>query len=316
MAEFKHVTVLLNEAVEGLNIQPGGTYVDATLGGGGHTSAIIKQLESGHLYSFDQDKTAISYNKQHLAEAISNNKLTLIQDNFRHLRSALALHGVDRIDGIVYDLGVSSPQFDDAKRGFSYRLDAPLDMRMNQDQELSAFEVVNEWPYEQLVRILYRYGEEKFAKQIARKIEQQRKSQPIKTTFELVDVIKSAIPAAARRHGGHPAKKTFQAIRIAVNDELGALEDSLEQSLDLLNVGGRISVITFQSLEDRLVKTMFNEKVTVSTDLPVGLPIIPPEMEPKYKLINKKPILPNKEELEENHRSHSAKLRVIERIKK
>lgn len=316
MAEFKHVTVLLNEAVEGLNIQPGGTYVDATLGGGGHTSAIIKQLESGHLYSFDQDKTAISYNKQHLAEAISNNKLTLIQDNFRHLRSALALHGVDRIDGIVYDLGVSSPQFDDAKRGFSYRLDAPLDMRMNQDQELSAFEVVNEWPYEQLVRILYRYGEEKFAKQIARKIEQQRESQPIKTTFELVDVIKSAIPAAARRHGGHPAKKTFQAIRIAVNDELGALEDSLEQSLDLLNVGGRISVITFQSLEDRLVKTMFNEKVTVSTDLPVGLPIIPPEMEPKYKLINKKPILPNKEELEENHRSHSAKLRVIERIKK
>ncbi|MEY8441950.1 16S rRNA (cytosine(1402)-N(4))-methyltransferase RsmH [Lactobacillaceae bacterium 24-114] len=316
MAEFKHVTVLLNEAVEGLNIQPGGTYVDATLGGGGHTSAIIKQLESGHLYSFDQDKTAISYNKQHLAEAISNNKLTLIQDNFRHLRSALALHGVDRIDGIVYDLGVSSPQFDDAKRGFSYRLDAPLDMRMNQDQELSAFEVVNEWPYEQLVRIFYRYGEEKFAKQIARKIEQQRESQPIKTTFELVDVIKSAIPAAARRHGGHPAKKTFQAIRIAVNDELGALEDSLEQSLDLLNVGGRISVITFQSLEDRLVKTMFNEKVTVSTDLPVGLPIIPPEMEPKYKLINKKPILPNKEELEENHRSHSAKLRVIERIKK
>lgn len=316
MAEFKHVTVLLNEAVEGLNIQPGGTYVDATLGGGGHTSAIIKQLESGHLYSFDQDKTAISYNKQHLAEAISNNKLTLIQDNFRHLRSALALHGVDRIDGIVYDLGVSSPQFDDAKRGFSYRLDAPLDMRMNQDQELSAFEVVNEWPYEQLVRILYRYGEEKFAKQIARKIEQQRESQPIKTTFELVDIIKSAIPAAARRHGGHPAKKTFQAIRIAVNDELGALEDSLEQSLDLLNVGGRISVITFQSLEDRLVKTMFNEKVTVSTDLPVGLPIIPPEMEPKYKLINKKPILPNEEELEENHRSHSAKLRVIERIKK
>lgn len=316
MAEFKHITVLLNEAVAGLNIQPDGTYVDATLGGGGHTAAILKQLKSGHLYSFDQDQTAIDYNKQHLNEAISNNKLTLIQDNFRHLRSALTLRGINGIDGIVYDLGVSSPQFDDAKRGFSYRLDAPLDMRMNQQQSLSAFEVVNEWPYEQLVRILYRYGEEKFAKQIARKIKQQREKQPIKTTFELVEVIKSAIPAAARRHGGHPAKKTFQAIRIAVNDELGALEDSLEQSLDLLNVGGRISVITFQSLEDRLVKTMFNERVTVSDDLPAGLPIIPPEMEPKYRLVNKKPILPSEEELEENHRSHSAKLRVIERIKK
>lgn len=189
-------------------------------------------------------------------------------------------------------------------------------MRMNQQQALSAMNVVNEWPYEKLVKILYRYGEERFAKQIARKIERRRESKPIKTTFELVDVIKEAIPAAARRHGGHPAKKTFQAIRIAVNDELGALEDSLEQALELLNVGGRISVITFQSLEDRLVKTMFHEKVSLADELPPGLPVIPPEMQPKFKLINKKPILPSQEELANNHRAHSAKLRIIERIKK
>ena len=316
MTEFKHVTVLLNEAVAGLNIRPDGTYVDATLGGGGHSSAILNQLTTGRLYSFDQDQTAIRYNQQHLKKFIDDGRSILIEDNFRNLGTALAKNDVKSVDGIVYDLGVSSPQFDDAQRGFSYKLDAPLDMRMNQQQALSAMNVVNEWPYEKLVKILYRYGEERFAKQIARKIERRRESKPIKTTFELVDVIKEAIPAAARRHGGHPAKKTFQAIRIAVNDELGALEDSLEQALELLNVGGRISVITFQSLEDRLVKTMFHEKVSLADELPPGLPVIPPEMQPKFKLINKKPILPSQEELANNHRAHSAKLRIIERIKK
>ena len=316
MTEFKHVTVLLNEAVAGLNIRQDGTYVDATLGGGGHSSAILNQLTTGRLYSFDQDQTAIRYNQQHLKKFIDDGRSILIEDNFRNLGTALAKNGVKSVDGIVYDLGVSSPQFDDAQRGFSYKLDAPLDMRMNQQQALSAMNVVNEWPYEKLVKILYRYGEERFAKQIARKIERRRESKPIKTTFELVDVIKEAIPAAARRHGGHPAKKTFQAIRIAVNDELGALEDSLEQALELLNVGGRISVITFQSLEDRLVKTMFHEKVSLADELPPGLPVIPPEMQPKFKLINKKPILPSQEELANNHRAHSAKLRIIERIKK
>lgn len=316
MTEFKHVTVLLNEAVAGLNIRPDRTYVDATLGGGGHSSAILNQLTTGRLYSFDQDQTAIKYNQQHLKKFIDDGRSILIEDNFRNLGTALANNGVKSVDGIVYDLGVSSPQFDDAQRGFSYKLDAPLDMRMNQQQALSAMNVVNEWPYEKLVKILYRYGEERFAKQIARKIERRRESKPIKTTFELVDVIKEAIPAAARRHGGHPAKKTFQAIRIAVNDELGALEDSLEQALELLNVGGRISVITFQSLEDRLVKTMFHEQVSLADELPPGLPVIPPEMQPRFKLINKKPILPSQEELANNHRAHSAKLRIIERIKK
>lgn len=316
MTEFKHVTVLLNEAVAGLNVHPDGTYVDATLGGGGHSSAILNQLTTGRLYSFDQDQTAIKYNQQHLKKFINDGRSILIEDNFRNLETALSKNGVKSVDGVVYDLGVSSPQFDDAQRGFSYKPDAPLDMRMNQQQALSAMNVVNEWPYEKLVKILYRYGEERFAKQIARKIERRRESKPIKTTFELVNVIKEAIPAAARRHGGHPAKKTFQAIRIAVNDELGALEDSLEQALELLNVGGRISVITFQSLEDRLVKTMFHEQVSLADELPPGLPVIPPEMQPKFKLINKKPILPSQEELADNHRAHSAKLRIIERIKK
>lgn len=315
MATFKHVTVLLQEAVAGLNVQPAGTYVDGTLGGGGHTSAILGQLTTGHLYSFDQDETAIDYNRDRLKDALAAGKLTLIEDNFRHLQKDLAAQGVHKVDGVLYDLGVSSPQFDDAQRGFSYQLDAPLDMRMNQGQSLSAMEVVNEWPYERLVRILYRYGEERFAKQIARKIEQRRQREPIRTTFELVDVIKEAIPAAARRHGGHPAKKSFQVIRIAVNDELGALEESLEQALAMLAVGGRISVITFQSLEDRLVKTMFKEKSSISDDLPQGLPVIPEGMSPDFKLINRKPILPGTQELAENHRAHSAKLRIIEKIK-
>lgn len=314
MSEFKHVTVLLNEAVKGLNINPEGTYVDATLGGGGHTTKTLGQLTSGHLYSFDQDDEAIAYNQQQLSEFIEDGKLTLIHDNFRNLKAALQDVDVSGIDGIVYDLGVSSPQFDEAGRGFSYRFDARLDMRMDQDNPLDAWKIVNEWPYEKLVRIFYRYGEEKFAKSIARRIETVRREHPIDTTNDLVEVIKEGIPAAARRHGGHPAKKVFQAVRIAVNDELSALEDSLEQALDLLKVNGRISVITFQSLEDRLVKTMFKEKTSLP-DLPPNLPIIPEGIKPKFKPITRKPIVPTEAELEENHRSHSAKLRIIERIK-
>ncbi|COI52533.1 MAG: 16S rRNA (cytosine(1402)-N(4))-methyltransferase RsmH [Weissella confusa] len=314
MTEFNHVTVLLNEAIDNLNVKPDGTYVDATLGGGGHSQLLASRLTTGKLWSFDQDITAINYNKEHLATELAEGKVAFIQNNFRNLRDALAEVGVTEIDGIVYDLGVSSPQFDDGQRGFSYNYDAPLDMRMNQSQELTARTVVNEWDFHDLLRILSRYGEEKFAKQIARAIERQREIQPIETTFELVEVIKSAIPAAARRTGGHPAKRSFQAIRIAVNDELGVVEESLAQALDMLKVGGRISVITFHSLEDRLVKTMFKEKTAVP-ELPAGLPIIPDEMQPDYKLVARKPILPSEEEMANNHRAHSAKLRVIERLR-
>lgn len=315
MAEFKHVTVLLNEAVENLKVKPDGIYVDCTLGGGGHTRKILSQLnENGRLFSFDQDQTAIEYNQKALDSQLQSGKLTLVKDNFRNIKKRLNELGVSKIDGAVYDLGVSSPQFDVAQRGFSYKLEAPLDMRMDQSQSLTAKQIVNEWSFNDLVRIFSRYGEEKFAKSIARKIEKQRQLQPIQTTTELVEVIKAGIPARARRTGGHPAKRVFQALRIAVNDELGALETSLEQVLEMLNIDGRVSVITFQSLEDRLVKSMFKEKTSLP-DLPQGLPVIPQGMEVDYRLVNRKPILPTKSEIETNHRAHSAKLRVIERIK-
>lgn len=315
MAEFKHVTVLLNEAVENLKIKPDGVYVDCTLGGGGHTRKILSQLnENGRLFSFDQDQTAIEYNQKALDNQLQSGKLTLVKDNFRNIKKRLNELSVSKIDGAVYDLGVSSPQFDVAQRGFSYKLEAPLDMRMDQSQSLTAKQIVNEWSFNDLVRIFSRYGEEKFAKSIARKIEKQRQLQPIQTTTELVEVIKAGIPARARRTGGHPAKRVFQALRIAVNDELGALEASLEQVLEMLNIDGRVSVITFQSLEDRLVKSMFKEKTSLP-DLPQGLPVIPQGMEVDYRLVNRKPILPTKSEIETNHRAHSAKLRVIERIK-
>lgn len=315
MAEFKHVTVLLNEAVENLKIKPDGVYVDCTLGGGGHTRKILSQLnENGRLFSFDQDRTAIEYNQKSLDNQLQSGKLTLVKDNFRNIKKLLNDFGVSKIDGAVYDLGVSSPQFDVAQRGFSYKLEAPLDMRMDQGQALTAKQIVNEWSFNDLVRIFSRYGEEKFAKSIARKIEKQRQLQPIQTTTELVEVIKAGIPARARRTGGHPAKRVFQALRIAVNDELGAVEASLEQVLEMLNIDGRVSVITFQSLEDRLVKSMFKEKTSLP-DLPQGLPVIPQGMEVDYRLVNRKPILPTKSEIETNHRAHSAKLRVIERIK-
>lgn len=315
MTEFKHETVLLKEAVDGLNINPEGVYIDCTLGGGGHSARILSQLTTGHLYSFDQDQVAIDYNQDNLKQYIDEGKVSFIRNNFRNIKEEMANIGIDEVDGILYDLGVSSPQFDDASRGFSYQHDARLDMRMDQRNPLDAWKIVNEWPYEKLVKIFLRYGEEKFSKQVARAIERNRESHSIDTTEELVDVIKEGIPAAARRHGGHPAKKVFQALRIAVNDELGALEESLEKAIDLIGVNGRVSVITFQSLEDRLVKTMFKEKTTIG-DLPSGLPIIPEDMKPDYKLVNKKPILPSDDELRENHRSHSAKLRVIERINK
>lgn len=315
MTEFKHETVLLKEAVDGLNINPEGVYIDCTLGGGGHSARILSQLTTGHLYSFDQDQVAIDYNQDNLKQYIDEGKVSFIRNNFRNIKEEMANIGIDEVDGILYDLGVSSPQFDDASRGFSYQHDARLDMRMDQRNPLDAWQIVNEWPYEKLVKIFFRYGEEKFSKQVARAIERNRESHSIDTTEELVDVIKEGIPAAARRHGGHPAKKVFQALRIAVNDELGALEESLEKAIDLIGVNGRVSVITFQSLEDRLVKTMFKEKTTIG-DLPSGLPIIPDDMKPDYKLVNKKPILPSDDELRENHRAHSAKLRVIERINK
>jgi len=316
MEEFVHYSVLLHESIDGLNIKPDGVYVDCTLGGAGHSSVILSKLnEHGHLYAFDQDRIAIENAEKILAPYLEKGMVTLIKANFRHIKEELESLGVCGVDGILYDLGVSSPQLDQAERGFSYRYDAPLDMRMDQEQELTAQIVVNEWPYAELVKIFYRYGEEKFSKQIARRIESIREKAPIETTGELVEIIKDCIPAPARRKGGHPAKRIFQALRIAVNDELSAIEDSLEEGLSILNEGGRMSVISFQSLEDRIVKMMFKEISTVK-DLPPLLPILPGEYEADYKVITRKPILANENELSENSRSSSAKLRIIERTKR
>ena len=310
---FHHTTVLLKETVDGLAIRPDGIYVDCTLGGAGHSEYLVKQLnEKGRLICFDQDMTAIENAKEKLAPYLE--QVTFVHANFRFLKEELYKIGVEKVDGILYDLGVSSPQLDTPERGFSYNYDAPLDMRMDQTSELTAFHVVNEWPYEKLVKIFFRYGEEKFSKQIARKIEQAREVAPIETTFDLVELIKAGIPAAARRTGGHPAKRIFQAIRIAVNDELGAAEDSLEDAIQLIKVGGRISVITFHSLEDRLTKTIFKEASSLPK-LPPNLPVIPAGLEPMLKLITRKPILPSEEELEVNNRSRSAKLRIVEKLK-
>lgn len=310
---FNHTTVLLKETVDGLNIRPDGIYVDCTLGGAGHSEYLVSQLsDEGRLICFDQDLAAIENAKTRLAPYI--NRVTFVHSNFRYLKEELANLGLSKVDGVLYDLGVSSPQLDNAERGFSYHQDAPLDMRMDTTAELTAYHVVNEWDYSDLVRIFYRYGEEKFSKQIARKIEEARKKEPIRTTGELVELIKEGIPAAARRKGGHPAKRVFQAIRIAVNDELGAAEESLQQALEVISVGGRVSVITFHSLEDRLCKSIFKEASSLP-DLPPGLPVIPEELTPSIKLITRKPILPSDEELEANNRARSAKLRIAERIK-
>ncbi|MBC1284733.1 16S rRNA (cytosine(1402)-N(4))-methyltransferase RsmH [Listeria booriae] len=308
---FQHETVLLKETVDNLNIKPDGVYVDCTLGGAGHSAYLLSQLsESGHLFAFDQDSKALAHAKERLSEYAG--QVTFIKSNFRYIKEALLEVGVTEVDGILYDLGVSSPQLDERERGFSYHQDAPLDMRMDQDAPLTARDVVNDWPYEDLVRIFFRYGEEKFSKQVAREIERRREVAPIETTGELVDCIKAAIPAPARRKGGHPAKRVFQAIRIAVNDELGAVEDSLKDAMELLKPGGRISVITFHSLEDRITKQIFTEQAK-GPELPPGLPIIPDEYKPEMKLVTRKPILPSEEELTENNRARSAKLRVVER---
>ena len=242
---FKHYSVLLEEAVEGLNIKEDGIYVDCTLGGAGHSLEILKKLTTGKLYAFDQDNVALENAKIKLSEYAD--KVVFIKSNFENLKEKLAEQNVYEVDGVLYDLGVSSPQLDTPERGFSYNYDTRLDMRMDTDASISAYEVVNEYSYHDLVRIFYRYGEEKFSKQIARNIEKKRELAPIETTFQLVDIIKESIPAAKRRTGGHPAKRVFQAIRIAVNNELSVFENSLEQAIDIVKVGGRISVITFHS---------------------------------------------------------------------
>lgn len=310
---FHHISVLLKETVDQLNIKEDGVYVDCTLGGAGHSQYLLNQLsDEGRLIAIDQDLTAINHAKEKLQQDL--HKVTFVHNNFRNLANILAELNIDKVDGILYDLGVSSPQLDVPERGFSYQHNAKLDMRMDQTQPLSAYEVVNTWSYETLVKIFFRYGEEKFSKQIARKIEARRQQQPIETTFDLVACIKEGIPAKARRKGGHPAKRVFQAIRIAVNDELAAFEDSLEQAIDHVKVNGRISVITFHSLEDRLCKQMFQE-YEKGPDVPRGLPVLPEAYTPKLKRVNRKPIVADATDLEDNHRARSAKLRVAEILK-
>ena len=310
---FHHVSVMLNETIDYLNIKEDGVYVDCTLGGAGHALYLLNQLnDKGRLIAIDQDLTAIENAKEVLKEHL--HKVTFVHNNFRELTNILNELEIEKVDGIYYDLGVSSPQLDVPERGFSYHNDAKLDMRMDQTQSLSAYEVVNQWSYEALVRIFFRYGEEKFSKQIARRIEAHREQQPIETTLELVDVIKEGIPAKARRKGGHPAKRVFQAIRIAVNDELSAFEDSVEQAIECVKVGGRVSVITFHSLEDRLCKQIFQE-FEKGPDVPRGLPVIPEAYTPKLKRVNRKPITATDDDLNENNRARSAKLRVAEILK-
>ena len=314
--EFKHTSVLLHETIENLNPQNGGLYVDATFGGGGHAKYLLSKLENGTLIGFDQDEYAIKSAQLNFASLLDPNsdpKLQLVHDNFSHLKKNLVELGYQNgIDGIYYDLGVSSPQFDQAGRGFSYRFDARLDMRMDQSQSLDAYQLVNNSSQKELADILYKFGDEKYSRQIARKIVERRQNRPIETTFELVEVIKEAIPAFARRTGGHPAKKTFQALRVAVNHELDVLQESLEEAIELLKPGSRISVITFQSDEDKIVKNIFKKYSEV--EVPRGMPMIPDSMKPTLRLVNRKPIVASKEELENNNRSHSAKLRVAEKL--
>lgn len=308
---MKHISVLLNESIEYLNINPNGIYVDCTLGGGGHSSEILKRLDKGHLYCFDQDDFARAKAKARLDEIGTN--YTIIPTNFVNLESALKEQGVESVDGVLYDLGVSSFHFDDPSRGFSYNHDAPLDMRMNQEASLTAKEIVNEYSFHDLVKLLFKYADEKNAKLIARGIEKYRKDKVIDTTFELVEVIKSALPQKILKKKGHPAKKTFQALRIAVNDELQVFEKSLYQAFDILNSDGRIVVISFHSLEDRIAKNLMREKTTV--DQPRDIPLRPDEIiKPDFEMCHRKVILPSNEELEHNNRAHSAKLRAIKKI--
>ena len=304
-----HKSVLLNEVIANMNIKEDGIYVDATLGFGGHSSSILKEIKKGFLFAFDQDEEAISSSYERLSKSYDN--FLIIKDNFVNMRKRLMEQNVSCVDGILFDLGVSSPQLDEAYRGFSYHNDARLDMRMDRNSKLSAYEVVNDYDEDDLARIIYNYGEEKYAKSIARNIVKYRKNKNIETTLELVDIIKSSMPYKAMRDT-HPAKRTFQAIRIEVNDELNVLKSALEQALDLLKVNGRICVITFHSLEDRIVANTFKRYSEVDSNV-ANLPYIPEEYLPKFKVVGK--FTPSKEEISENNRARSAKLRVIERIR-
>lgn len=303
----EHLPVMLDEVIEHLNVRDNHIYVDMTLGGGGHAKEILKRISHGHLYGFDQDEYAIKTASDTLAD-FSN--YHIINDNFVNAKTRLKALGINQVDGILFDLGVSSFQFDIPDRGFSYKFDSQLDMRMDQTQKLTAADVVNSYTYDQLVKVLFEYGEEKFARSIANHIIKRRNIKPIQTTFELVDIIKASLPDKVLRKKGHPAKQTFQALRIEVNDELNRFSGALEDAISLLAPKGRIAVITFHSLEDRICKQIFRKHATI--DIPKGVPIIVTE-KPPLKLINKKVILPSEKELNSNHRAHSAKLRVVEK---
>ena len=309
-----HIPVLLNECLENLNIKEDVIYVDATMGGGGHSSNILKRIsDKGHLYCFDQDIEAIKECQIRFKD-IDENKFDIIHSNFSFMKEELAKFNVTKVNGILFDLGVSSHQLDTQDRGFSYNYDARLDMRMDQRQKLSAYEVVNNYSEQELVKIFFDYGEEKFSKSIARHIVEERKNAPIKTTFEFVDVIKRSVPAKYKNEKGHPAKRVFQAIRIEVNHELSILKDSLRNALDLLDKNGRLCVITFHSLEDKIVKSLFKE-VSEGPKWNRNMPIDLNEKELDFKLVSRKAIVATEEELDYNNRSHSAKLRVIEKVK-
>ncbi len=307
----KHVSVLLNESISSLNINENSIIVDATLGYGGHSSCILDRIKKGYLFAFDQDSEAIRHSTDRLSKIGAN--FTIIHSNFVYMKDELDKLGVHEVDGVLFDLGVSSPQLDDGERGFSYHVDARLDMRMNREQELSAYEVVNEYSKEKLASIFREYGEDKFANNIAKKICEYRENKPIETTLELVDVIKSTVPMKFRMDK-HPARQIFQAIRIEVNHELDVIKPALEQALSLLKVGGRVAVITFHSLEDRIVKNYFKECCAIDEKVK-GLPNIPEEYLPDFQLVVSKAIVPSSEELEQNPRARSSKLRVIEKIK-
>lgn len=306
-----HISVLLQESIAALNLKEDGIYVDCTLGYAGHSSEILKRVRRGCLFAFDQDSDAIKYSDKVLSKISDNYKI--IDSNFCYLKEKLEELGINKVDGILFDLGVSSPQLDEADRGFSYHMDAKLDMRMNKEQSLSAYNVVNEYSKEKLTKIFFEYGEEKYARQIAKAIEKYRGNKNIETTLELVEIIKSAVPEKAKRDK-HPARKVFQAIRIEVNNELEVLKKALYSALDIVDVGGRVVVITFHSLEDRIVKNIFKE-VTMIDPRVKGLPNIPKEYLPDFELVNNKAIIPSKEEIENNNRARSSKLRVIQRIK-
>ncbi|MDE5777630.1 MAG: 16S rRNA (cytosine(1402)-N(4))-methyltransferase RsmH [Lachnospiraceae bacterium] len=312
--EFSHKSVLLNETIEGLNIREDGTYVDGTLGGGGHAYHVCKQLsDKGRFIGIDQDAAAISAAGVRLSPYKDKIKIDIIRSNYRKIPQVLAELGVGGVDGLVLDLGVSSYQLDTPDRGFTYREDAPLDMRMDQRQDMTAKDIINDYSEMELFRVIRDYGEEKFAKNIAKHICMARKQKVIETTYELNDIIKAAIPIRARSAGGHPSKRTFQAIRIELNQELTILEQSIDQMIDLLNPGGRICIITFHSLEDRIVKRMFKTNENPCT-CPPDFPLCVCGKVSKGKVITGKPILPSAQELEENRRSKSAKLRIFERL--